>query len=129
MDNRQESFFKEYSDKIAQYVDDRILLLRLSFVKKTSQITGKFVYIVVVMGLCLLIFLFLSVMLGFLLSSWFHSSFAGFGAVTGLFIIALIVIIAKRKTIQTKFFGNFIIDILLEQNEDKNNTDETEASV
>jgi len=119
MDNQEEDFFKDYTDKIAEYVDDRLLLLRLKSVKKISSLIGQMICIAIIMGLCLLIFLFISVMLGFLLSRWFDSYFAGFGAVTALFIIALIVIVIKRRSIQHKFLGSLIIDILLDKNDDK----------
>lgn len=119
MNNYQEDFFKEYTDKITEYVDDRLLLLRLKSVKKISSLIGQLICVAIIMGLCLLIFLFVSVMLGFLLSRWFDSYFAGFGAVTAIFIIALIIIIVKHKVIQKKLFGNMIIDILLDKGEDK----------
>lgn len=119
MDNPQEDFFKDYTDRISEYVDDRLLLLRLKSVKKISSLIGQMICIAIIMGLCLLIFLFISVMLGFLLSKWFDSYFAGFGTVTALFIIALIVIVVKRRLIQDKFLGNLIIDVLLDKNEDE----------
>ncbi len=122
MEENNADFFKEYSSKITEYIDDRLLLLRLKSVKKISTLVGQFMCIAIIMGLCLLIFLFLSVMLGFLLGRLFKSQLAGFGTVTGLFIIALIIMIVKRKQIQTKFFGNLIIDILLDKNEEDDET-------
>ncbi|ANI90138.1 hypothetical protein A9P82_13095 [Arachidicoccus ginsenosidimutans] len=119
MEEQKEDFFKDYGNKITEYIDDRLLLLRLKSVKKISQVMGQLMCIAIIMGLCLLIFLFLSVMLGFLLGRLFDSEFAGFGTVTGLFIIALVIMIVKRKQIQSKFFGNLIIDILLDKNEDE----------
>jgi energy-coupling factor transporter transmembrane protein EcfT len=122
MDEEQNDFFKEYGNKIMEYVEDQILLARLKTVKKISSLVGRLVIYFIVVLLCTLIFLFVSVIAGFLFGNLFHSNFAGFAAVAGLFIIALIFVIAKRKTIQQKFSSN-IIDIILDKNDDKNEND------
>jgi|GEM_PF-4596902 len=116
MDENQNDFFKQYGNKIMEYVEDQILLARLKTVKKISSLVGRLIIYFIVALLCTVIFLFVSVIAGFLLGKLFHSELAGFSTVTGLFIIALIVIIIKRKAIQQKFSSN-IIDIILDKNE------------
>ncbi|MDE1193332.1 MAG: hypothetical protein PW786_14485 [Arachidicoccus sp.] len=119
MEDKKDNFFSDYTETLTNYLDDRLLLLRLKSVKKISSIIGQLICIAIIMGLCLLIFLFISVMAGFLLGKLFKSNFAGFGTVTGLFILALVIIIIKRKWFQKRLIGSFIIDILLDKNDDQ----------
>lgn len=116
MEEKDKDFFKEYISEIGDYIDDRALLIRLRTVKKISSILGQLISIALVGALGILIFLFLSVMLGFLLGEWFHNYWLGFGAVTLLFIIALIVVVKKRELILRKFISG-IIDTILDKKE------------
>lgn len=117
MEDNTNNFFTNYGDKIQDYIEDRILLIRLRTVKKISNLMGQLMSVIIIALLATLTFLFLSIMLGFFLGDLFNNYYAGFGTVTLLFIIALILVIQYRTKIMRKFMGG-IIDIILDKTEE-----------
>ncbi|MGF7229744.1 hypothetical protein, partial [Arachidicoccus sp.] len=60
MEENTNNFFTDYGEKIQEYIEDRILLIRLRTVKKISNLMGQLISIIIIALLVTLIFLFLS---------------------------------------------------------------------
>ncbi|AYD48678.1 MAG TPA: hypothetical protein VFQ86_13875 [Arachidicoccus soli] len=117
MEDNTNTFFTDYGEKIQDYIEDRLLLIRLRTVKKISNLMGQLISVIIIALLATLTFLFLSIMLGFFLGDLFNNYYAGFGTVTLLFIIALVLAVQYRAKLMRKFMGG-IIDIILDKTEE-----------
>ena len=117
MEEHPNNFFKDYRDKIENYVEDRILLLRLRSVRKISTLIVQMVGAAFLAILSCFIILFVSIMLGFFLGRILDSYYLGFGIITLLFILTFIFSIVFRKRLMKKVISG-IIDIVLDKKED-----------
>lgn len=117
MEDNTNTFFTNYGEKIQDYIEDRLLLIRLRTVKKISNLMGQLISVIIIALLATLTFLFLSIMLGFFLGDLFNNYYAGFGTVTLLFIIALVLAVQYRTKLMRKFMGG-IIDTILDKTEE-----------
>ena len=114
----QEGFFEESKKKIEEYVQDRLLLLKLEAVEKTSRLIATMVAGLLIATFGFLIIIFISIMIAYLLGELIHHVFWGFGIVAALYIILLGLIIFYRKTLIEKRVINMVIDIFFEKNND-----------
>ncbi|BAV10333.1 Putative Holin-X, holin superfamily III [Filimonas lacunae] len=127
----QEQFFKESGEKIQEYVQDRLLLLKLKTVEKISKLVAVMFAVLVVAVLVFFIFLFLSIMAGYYFAELTHSMFLGFGIVSAIYIIILVTLIALRKSVLERMITNTVINILFDdkdQEDDNDSINTTNAS-
>jgi protein-S-isoprenylcysteine O-methyltransferase Ste14 len=118
----QENFFTSYKNKFSEYIEDRLLLLRLQLTDKFAKLAGMAISSLIIILLVFFILLFLSVLIGFLFSSLFHSYIIGFGIVLLIYIILLVIMIAlARKKAFTGLIYKVLIDVLFEKNKDDDN--------
>ncbi len=122
----QEDFFEESKKKVEEYVQDRLLLLKLEAVEKTSRLIATMISGLLIAMFALLIIIFISIMAGYLFGELIHHVYWGFGIVAGIYIILLVVIIVLRKRLIEKHVVNMIIEIFFEKKaeEIKEKTDE-----
>ena len=107
--NEEANYFKDTKKKIKQYIDQRILLLRLQATKKISNITAGFVTAVAIVIIALLLIIFASFTAGYWLAEITGSFAAGFGIVALFYlIIFLFVIFFLRKILRNFFINKFI---------------------
>jgi len=106
---REDNFFAESKDKIAEYVQDRLLLLKLDVVERGSKLIATMFTILIVALFSFFVLLFLSVMAAYLFGEMLHHIFWGFGIVAAIYIILLALIIIYRK----KFIQKYIVDIII----------------
>jgi energy-coupling factor transporter transmembrane protein EcfT len=114
MDN-SEHFFSESKQKIEEYVQDRLLLIKLDAVEKGSKLIATIFSIFVIALFSFLVLIFLSIMAGYLFGELLHHLFWGFGIVAGFYIILLLLIIVYRKKIIEKRLIDVIISIVFEK--------------
>lgn len=117
MEDQTTNFFKDYRNKVEEYVEDRLLLLRLKSVRKISTLIVQMVGAAFLALLSCFIILFVSIMLGFFLGHLLDSYYAGFGIVTLLFILTFVFSVIYRKKLMRKVISG-IIDIILDKKED-----------
>ena len=114
------SFIDKWKDKISEYVDVRVQLIKLSFIDRTSHILGYFVYVFLILSLMLPVLIFLGMGLGELFTNLFDSSVAGYFATVGVYILLIIIIMLCRKPLINAVAGIFIAKLT----EDENNEDD-----
>lgn len=123
----QEQFFKDSGKKIEEYIQDRLLLLKLKTVEKISKLVAVMFAVLVVAVLVFFIFLFLSIMAGYYFAEVTNSMFLGFGIVAAIYLIILVTLIALRKSVLERMITNTVINILFDDKdqEDENDTTHT----
>ena len=105
----EKNYFQETRRKLRQYIQQRMLLMRLQATEKISYIVAAIFtgVCVVVAGLFLLIFL--SITAGYWLAGLTGSFTIGFGIVALFYLILfLFVIFFLRKILQNFFINKFI---------------------
>lgn len=119
----EDTFFSESKDKLEAYIRDRITLVKLQAVEKTSRLVGAFFTIIILGLMIVFILLFLSFTLATFMAAILGSLYWGYGIVALFYIILAIIVIATRKNVIEKVSTNFLVSILF----DKTKDDEHEA--
>ena len=114
----EEQFFSESRKKIEQYIRNRVSLIKLQMVEKLSRVAAVLFTGIVVAVLCTFVLLFLSIMGGYYFAELTGSLLAGFGIISAIYLLLLILVIIFRKNILEKWVTNTVIRILFEKNED-----------
>ncbi len=108
----EQNFFKDTRSKLQQYMQQRILLLRLQVTENASKIASAIITtaLLVIIGLFLLIFA--SITAGLWLTHVTGSSVAGFGIVALFYFIVFLFIVIFLKKILQNFFINKLISLI-----------------
>ncbi len=114
----EDNFFSESKDKLEGYINDRIMLIKLQAVEKTSRLAGAFFTIIILGLMAVFILLFLSLSLAAFLATILGSLFWGYGIVAIFYIILAIVVVALRKKVIEKSMTNFLVNILFEKSKE-----------
>lgn len=119
--NTQENFFTDTRNKVQEYIQEKILLLKLKLIAKASRLISKLITSILMAIVGLFILLFLSIMAGYFFSELTGSNIWGFGIVAGIYIVILFIIMAIGK----KAFQKSMIDKLIHSLLEKNHNDES----
>lgn len=120
MQEEQPSFFTNSRQKLEQYVQDRLLLLKLQMVEKISLLTALLLTGLTLALLGIFVLLFLSIMAGYFFTNITGSVYIGFGIVAMFYIILFVVIIKLRKNVIEKMIADAVIKIFMDKNNDDN---------
>ena len=115
---KEADFFVESKQKIEEYVQDRILLLKLEMVEKTSKLVSMLFIGLLITVLSFFIILFLSFMAGYYFAALTNSLYLGFGIVCGFYLLLLIFIIMTGKKLLHKYITNTVIETIFDQTAD-----------
>lgn len=115
---KEEPFFSESKKQVQQYIQDRILLIKLQAVEKTSQLAGKLFSVLIIGMLAFFILLFISIMAGYLFAEITGSLYVGFGIVSVVYIVLLVIMLKFRKTWIEKKVINEIIETIFDKTSD-----------
>jgi len=120
MEETKEDFFTESRKELEQYVQDRMLLLKLQATEKTARLIAMLFSGLLVSLLSLFLLLFLSIMAGYYFATLTGSMYAGFGLVAAFYLLLLILVIVTRK-----WYAKKIIDAVISVVFDKDEDDES----
>jgi uncharacterized membrane protein YqjE len=104
--------------ELSEYVETRLKLLKLEAYEKSSIVGSYAIFGLIVAFAFLLITIFVLATLAIAITLVTHSLIAGFASVTGLIIIALIVLISNGDRIRKKM-TNFILSIITKIEKDE----------
>ena len=121
---KEADFFVESKQKVKDYVQDRILLLKLEMVEKTSKLLSVMFIGLLITILSLFILLFLSFMAGYYFAAVTDSLYLGFGIVCGFYVLLLLFMIFAGKKILHTVITNTVIETIFDQTAD--NDDDTD---
>lgn len=126
---KEADFFVESKRKIEEYVQDRILLLKLEMVEKTSKLVSMLFIGLLLTVLSFFILLFLSFMAGYYFAALTGSLYLGFGIVCGFYLLLLVFIILAGKKLLHKYITNTVIETIFDQTADEDDdTDNDEKT-
>jgi hypothetical protein len=124
----KDGFFGESKQKITEYIQDRLLLLKLDTVERGANIIATMFTILMIALFSFFVLLFLSVMAAYLFGELLGHIFWGFGIVAGIYIILLAILIVYRKKFIHRTLMNTIINIVFEQTSEENQQAKQEAT-
>ena len=104
------NFFAETKKMFQSYISERITLVKLQAAEKISVTAAAVITGVVLLVLGLFLLIFISITLGFAFSYWFGNRIAGFGAVAGIYLLLVLLVVFFGK----KLFGNAITQKLIQ---------------
>ncbi|MEI8278320.1 MAG: hypothetical protein WCG87_01080 [Bacteroidota bacterium] len=109
-------------DKVVDFVDVRVRLLKLSVVERTASILSYFAFLMIILLIALLAFVFI----GFGMAEWFtallDSRSGGFFLAAFVFILLLVITFALRAKLFHRF-ANIFVQLLTEDDEESDTTD------
>ncbi len=119
-ENLNENFFESYKNILLAYLEDRVEIMQLTVVEKTSILTAKLITGIVIIALFMISFFFASIVLGLYLGEIYHSNFTGFLIVAAIYIgLSLFAFLFKRK-LEKPIINLLIKQLLTGQNSSKN---------
>lgn len=111
-EEKEQDFFKDTTTRLKQYVQQRILLIRLQATDKVSRIASAIITAVLLIIIGLFLLIFASITLGLWLASLTGSLIAGFGIVALLYLVVFLFVIIFLKKILQNVFINKLIQLL-----------------
>jgi hypothetical protein len=120
---KKENFFVESKKLLEQYIQDRILLIKLEASKKAATTTAGIVTGVVLGLLAVFALVFVSITLGFVFSELTGSFIWGFGIVSAIYIALIITVILAKKWLGRKVSNAVISSIYSKKKQEKQTED------
>ncbi len=119
-ENLNENFFDSYKNILLEYLEERVELMQLTVVEKTSILTAKLITGIVIIAFFMISFFFASIVLGLYLGEIYQSNFTGFLIVAAIYIgLSLFAFLFKRK-LEKPIINLLIKQLLTGQNSSKN---------
>lgn len=96
---------------VTELINTKMKLLKLEVFEKTSLVGSFLIYGLIIMNIVFFALLFAFLALGFLIGQWVNSLAGGFGIVTLLYLVILVILYACRKSITTAFQNLFLKEL------------------
>lgn len=120
---KETGYFEKTEQLVQDYLQNRLLLLKLQGTEKASRLASAMVIFLVVLLLSFLILIFISMMGGYYFADLTGSLFYGFGIVTGIYVILLVIVFALRKKYLNPLIANTVVKILFDKHSDHEQVD------
>lgn len=120
MDEQQPGFFERTHKLTEQYIQDRLLLLRLNAAEKSARLAGLLISFLIIALLTFFVLFFISIIIGYLFVWVTGSLFWGFGIVAGFYALLLILVFIFRKRYIEKLIANTVIRVFFDRTSDSN---------
>jgi len=118
-----QDFFTESGVAAENYIQNRLLLLKLQAVEKISKLSAAMFAGLLIGVVGCFIILFLSILLAWLFAEVLGNVFLGFGIISAFYIIVLVLMVIFRKNVLQKTITNTVINIFFEKNANHDNSD------
>ncbi len=105
----KDSFFVHVKEMVEDYVDDRLLLLKLQATEKAAKASSNLFIGMVITFISLILFMIISFIAGYYLSQLVDSYPGGFAILAGIYIILVFVLLYVHK----KITGKMIVDSII----------------
>src|SRR5437868_2521472 len=112
------NIFDKLRDKVVQYFDVKIRLIKISVIERSSTLLGYLFYSLILLFVVLAILIFLGFGLAEVFSDLFNSKALGYFMALLVYVIIMFILIASRRKI-VRSFGNTFISIMTEQDEEE----------
>lgn len=115
-------FFSKFTDKIAQYADAQLNLIKLNIVQHVSRILSFLIFTFICLLCVLCMFIFVGISLGEYFTLLMGSKVLGYFFAALFFLLVFIILVFVRKKI-TDFFTNTFISSLTDQDDEDEQTE------
>lgn len=113
----KEGFFVETKEMIEEYVEDRLLLLRMQTMEKAAK-ASSFIFIALAVSfICLILIMIISFIIGYSLSQAVGSYQAGFGILAGIYILLIFLLLYFNKKFIAKKIADSVVKFSFENKE------------
>ncbi len=119
MEEQQPGFFEQTHKLTEEYIQNRLLLLKLTAAEKSARLSGLLVSFLIIALLAFFVLFFISIIIGYLFVWVTGSLFWGFGIVAGFYILLLLVFILRKKYFE-KIIANIVIRVFFDKTSDSN---------
>ncbi|MCM5527483.1 phage holin family protein [Parasegetibacter sp. NRK P23] len=123
--DKKPGFFEETEEMVEKYVQDRMLLFKLQATEKAANLVALMVSGIVIGMIGFFILMFLSIMAGYYFAELTGSLFYGFGIITLVYIVLLIILVLLRKKILHNFVANTVVRIIFDKQTDEDEPNST----
>ena len=120
MAKKVKDHFEDLTDDSKAYLRSLLEYYRLDALKKSTKAIATLIRLAVKGLLLLLLFMFLSIGLSFLVGNYVQSVAYGFMIVGGIYLILLIIFAIIAKPLSESFSLKFIYNIIKAEDEDDN---------
>lgn len=111
MEPAKSDFFEDTYKLLTDYVDDRVLLLKIQAAEKTGKLAAALIKLMVVALIFFFIVLFFSVVGALYFSELLGSYLYGFGAMLAIYIGLLLIYLLLNKYFFSKRIMNSVIQV------------------
>lgn len=115
MDETKKDFFEDTYGVFTEYVDDRILLLKIQAAEKSGKVVALTIKMAVLALFAFFILLFLSMMGGYYFAELTGSMFYGFCIIAGIYVVLLLIFLVVYKNVLSKRLIDGVIKIFFEK--------------
>jgi hypothetical protein len=122
------SFITKWKDKITEYIEVRVDLVKLSFIERTSHILGYLVFTFVILSLLLPILIFLGIGMSEVFTSLFDSRIAGYFMTVGVYLLFMLILVLSRRSIITGFANIFVAKLTESDDDDEHKKPSSDRS-
>jgi hypothetical protein len=105
----KDGFFVQVKDMVEEYVDDRLLLLKLQTTEKAAKASSTLFLGLVITFISLILFMIISFIAGYYLSQAVNSYPGGFAILAGIYVLLIFLLVYLHK----KYTGKMIIDSII----------------
>lgn len=120
MEAGKQDFFEETSDVFKDYVEDRILLLKIQAAEKSGKLVAALFTLAVVCLFSFFILLFVSIMGAYYFAGITGSTFYGFSIIAGIYLLLLLLFLMINRQFLSKRIIDMVIKIFFERSSVEN---------
>src|SRR3954452_9723927 len=113
----KDGFFVQVKEMIEDYVDDRVLLLRLQATEKAAKVTSTLFIGAVVAFISLVLFMIISFIAGYYLSQAVDSYPGGFAILAGIYVLLIFILVFIHRRVTGKMIVDSIIKFSFDSKE------------
>lgn len=117
-DKTVSTLFEEIKEDVSKYVDNTVQLAKLQAFEKIGIGSAATAYSVMLIFFVLFALALILITLGLYLGELLQNSWAGFGIVSGVTIVIVLILLLAKKSI-TKSITNKVINFLMEDDNKK----------
>jgi len=113
----EKSFFADIKEQLEEYVEDRLLLLKLQATEKAAKASSVVVVIIAVLFLSLLVCMVITFIAGYYLSAAVGSYGGGFGILAGIYVLLIFLLVYIHKRYTGKMISDKVVKFSFENKE------------
>ena len=113
----KEGFFVQMKELMQEYVEDRLLLVKLQLTEKVAKASSMLFITLAVGFLSLLLFMIVSFIAGYLLSQAVDSYPVGFGILAAIYVVLIVLLLWVHKKYMAKIVADNVVKFSLQSKE------------